>query len=288
MYKIKRFIKKLFTPVSIMMIPHDSKRTINIKVPSVGIVISVFLWLVGSIFIISVAVDSVKYYDMKNKLSFYTAQFTELNHTISTLQKAEAEFKRLLSFGSKEKILENVDTKINTQDAGSIDMDLLKDRIKKTVERVVTINSYLRERKNIYLATPVGWPIIGRVTSDFGKREDPRYGGTDFHSGMDIATSPGTHVKTTADGIVSFSGWSTGSGNLVIIEHGFGYSTFYAHNSSTVVKEGQKVKRGDIIAYSGSTGHSTGPHLHYEVWLNGRPVNPRQFIEEAKNVSKEK
>lgn len=288
MYKLKRFLKKLFTPVTIMMVPHDSNRTINLKVPSIGIVSSVLLWLVGSIYVISVAVDTVKYYHMENKLSFYTEQFIQLKATISSLKKAEAEFQRILSFGSKEKILENVDNKVNTYDAGSIDMKILKEQIKGTVEKVGAIKDFLKEQKDIYMATPKGWPIEGRITSGFGQRENPKNGGSEFHSGLDISASSGSPVKVTADGIVSFSGWSAGNGNLVVIEHGSGYSTFYAHNTSVRVSVGKRVKRGDIVAYSGSTGNSTGPHLHYEVWHNGRAVNPQGFIMEVKNVSKEK
>lgn len=278
MYKLRRFFRKLFTPVTIMLIPHDSKRTINIKLPSIGIVSSVILWLVGSIYVVSVAIDTIEYYNMKSKLNFYMGQFVELKTTISLLEKAESEFKRLLSFKSKDKILENVNSKVNIYDAGSLDMDILKDQIKNTVERVVEIQNFLKNQKDIYISTPKGWPIMGRITSEFGNRENPRYGGQEFHSGIDISAGTGTPVKATADGIVSFSGWSAGNGNLVVVEHGFGYSTFYAHNSSIVVKVGQKVKRGDIIANVGSTGNTTGPHLHYEVWHNGKPVNPIDFI----------
>ncbi|GER94519.1 M23 family peptidase [hot springs metagenome] len=278
MYKLKRFIRRLFTPVTIMLIPHDSKRTINVKLPSIGVVSSVVLWLVGSIYVISIAIDTIEYYNMKSKLNFYMGQFVELRTTISLLEKAEAEFKRLLSFKSRDKILENVDTQINVRDAGSLDMDLLKDQIKNTVEKVAEIQQFLKNQKDIYISTPKGWPVIGRITSEFGPRENPRYGGQEFHSGLDISAATGTPVRATADGIVSFAGWSAGNGNLVVVEHGFGYSTFYAHNSSIAVKVGQKVKRGDTIAYVGSTGNTTGPHLHYEVWHNGKAVNPVDFL----------
>jgi murein DD-endopeptidase MepM/ murein hydrolase activator NlpD len=288
MYKIRRIFKKLFTPVTIMMIPHDSKRTINIRLPSIGVITSAVMWVVGSIYVVSVAINTIEYYNMKTKLSLYTEQFTQLTNTISSLKKAEAEFKRLLSFGSKEKILENVDAKINIHDAGSLDMDLLKDQIKNTIERVSEIREYLKEQKDIYMATPKGWPVLGRITSGFGERQHPRTGIFEFHSALDIAATTGTPIKATADGIVSFSGWSAGNGNLVVVEHGFGYSTLYAHNSSNAVKVGQRIKRGDIIAYLGATGNATGPHLHYEVWHNGKAVNPLGFTKETKNVSKEK
>jgi murein DD-endopeptidase MepM/ murein hydrolase activator NlpD len=85
-------------------------------------------------------------------------------------------------------------------------------------------------------------------------------------------------VRATADGIVSFSGWSGGNGNLVVLEHGFGYSTFFAHNKKVNVKVGQIIKRGDIISYIGSTGNSTGPHVHYEVWKDGKSVNPYKYL----------
>jgi len=288
MYKVKRFLKKLFTPVTIMFIPHDSKRTINIRLPSIGVIMSIALWLVGSVYIISIAVSAAKYYDMKNKLNFYTEQFIEFNVTIAALKKAEAEFKRLLSFGSKEKILENVDSKITVENTGSPDMDILKDQIKNTVKTVEEIQKFLKEQKDIFMATPKGWPVEGRITSGFGYRKHPILGRQKFHSATDIAAPAGTPIKATADGVVSFSGWGTGYGNLVVIEHGFGYRTLYAHNRKNIVKVGQRVKRGDIIAHVGATGRATGPHVSYEVWLNGRAVNPANFIMEAKNVSEEK
>lgn len=289
MYKVKRFFKKLLSPVSIMMIPHDGKRTINIKVPSIGIAGSVVLWLFGSLYIFSIAVDTIEYYNMKNSLNFYTVQFTELKDTITTIKKAENEFKKLLSLGSKKEILENVTPTSGdasksgrVDDAGSLDMDTLKKQIENTVRSVGSIKEFLKEQKNIFLATPVGWPVTGKVTSVFGMRENPKHGGAEFHSGLDISAHTGTPVKATAEGIVSFSGWSQGNGNLVVIEHGFGYSTFYAHNSVTKASVGQKVKRGDVIAFVGATGNTTGPHLHYEVWHNGKATNPIAFVREVK------
>ncbi len=292
MYRARKLLRKLFTPVSIMLIPHDSKRTINFKLPSIGIISSVILWLVGTVYVISAAVGTVEYYRMKNKLNVYSARFMELQSTMVTLKNAQSEFERLLSFKSKNKILENIDSKapakVAAYDEGSMDMDVLQAQIKKTIESVDAIKDFLKEQKDVYIATPRGWPVDGRVTSEFGPRANPRDGSPEFHSGLDISVPPGTPVRVTADGIVSFAGWSTGSGNLVAVEHGFGNSTLYAHNTSIAVKVGQKVKRGDIISYSGSTGDSTGPHVHYEVRHNGKAVNPREFIMEAKNVHKQK
>src|SRR5271157_4704432 len=243
MHKAKRLLKKLFTPVTVMLIPHDSKRTINFKLPSIGIVASVILWIVGSVYVIFMAVNTAEYHRMKNQLSFYTAQFTQLESTIVTLKKAETEFERLLSFGTKNKILENVDNKVTAHDTGSIDMDLLQDQIRKTIENVDAIKDFLKNQKDIYVSTPRGWPIDSRVTSEFGPRENPKDGSPEFHSGIDISVPAETPVRATAEGIVSFSGWSRGSGNLVVIEHGLNYSTCYAHNTLVKVSVGEKVRR---------------------------------------------
>ncbi|HMK55134.1 MAG TPA: M23 family metallopeptidase [Dissulfurispiraceae bacterium] len=288
MYKIKWFVKKMFTPVSIMMVPHDSKKTINVKVPSIGIVLSILLWMVGSIYVVSIAIDAFEYQRMKNSLDYYAAQFTEMKSTMVMLKQAEAQFKGLLSRGGKKEILENIGQNQVEADTGSIDMEALKEQMRKSAESVTAVQEFLKEQRDAYLSTPHGWPVGGRVTSPFGEREAPNGGGLQFHTGIDISAPKGTPVKATADGIVSFAGWNAGSGKLVVVEHGFGYSTAYAHNSSIEVKVGQRVKRSEIISYSGSTGNSTGPHVHYEVWQQGKAVNPKQYLEVASNVSEKK
>ena len=101
---------------------------------------------------------------------------------------------------------------------------------------------------------------------------------------MDISCSMKTPIHATADGVVSHSGWVNGSGQVVILEHGCGFSTIYAHNSSNVVRAGQKVHKGDIVAYVGMTGKTTGPHVHYEIWKDGRTINPQPYLyERAQN-----
>lgn len=278
MSRTRRFFRKAFTPITIMLIPHSNSRPLSLKIPSIGVILSIAMWLIGSIYVLSMAVNTFEYRMMKEKLNYYSGQFIEIRATMNALKKAESEFRNLFSLGSKEKVLENV----YPTDSGSIDMDALKDQIKNTMEKVNGIREYLKEQKDIYLATPKGWPVMGRVTSYYGSRENPLHGGRDFHSGVDISTHSGTPVRATADGVVSFSGWSGGSGNLVVLEHGFGYSTFYAHNRENTVRVGQQVKRGDILAYSGSTGSSTGPHSHYEIWKDGGHINPMPFIEGRK------
>jgi murein DD-endopeptidase MepM/ murein hydrolase activator NlpD len=127
-------------------------------------------------------------------------------------------------------------------------------------------------------ATPSLLPAQGWISSEFGHRINPFSGRKTFHAGLDIANFTGTPVYSPADGVVSFAGPRGGYGNVVQIDHGFGIITRYGHNSRIVVKRGDRVRRGEKIAEIGSTGRSTAPHLHYEVVLNGKPVNPRPFI----------
>lgn len=126
--------------------------------------------------------------------------------------------------------------------------------------------------------TPSIWPVTGTITSSFGYRGNPIGGGTGFHEGIDIAVDYGTPVRATAAGTVSMAGWGDGYGNLVEIDHGNGFVTRYGHNSMVLVVQGQTVKAGDIISLAGSTGRSTGPHVHYEVRVNGTPTDPMLFL----------
>lgn len=130
------------------------------------------------------------------------------------------------------------------------------------------------------LAVPDRWPLKGWLTSGFGFRHSPVRGGSQFHSGLDIASPIGTEILAPSNGIVSFSGWKGGYGRTVVLDHGFGFQTVYGHNSKLFVKEGEIVKRGARIALVGRTGKSTGPHLHYEVHVDGVPVNPLHLIHE--------
>ena len=127
--------------------------------------------------------------------------------------------------------------------------------------------------------TPSIWPTTGVITSDFGARVDPVYGGQSYHEGIDIADDYGTQVVATAAGTVTFAGPTDGGyGNLVEIDHGNGIVTRYGHNSVVLVSPGQQVRQGDVISLMGSTGKSTGSHLHYEVDVNGSPVDPIVFL----------
>lgn len=128
---------------------------------------------------------------------------------------------------------------------------------------------------------PSIWPVIGEITGHFGERLDPFSGEGAFHAGMDIASHYGDAIHATADGVVTFVDKRAGYGMLVIIDHGFGVSTWYGHLSRFNTQVGMHVKRGDVIGFEGDTGRSTGPHLHYEVRIYNTPINPWRYLQHS-------
>jgi len=260
-----------------MVVPHGNHKPRNLKVPIAGIFIPLALAVVGSGYVCYLALDGLEYkaqhYAMTEKVEFYSEQFDQWDSTVTALKTVEGEFRELFSMESKDEVLENVDTSF----IGSLEIPDLIDELKETINTVEEIKDYLRTQKDVYMATPKGFPASGHISSRYGKRKDPFSGETTFHSGIDISSKLGSPVRATADGVVSHSGWTNKSGFVVVIEHGCGFSTLYAHNKSNTVKIGNRVKRGDIIGYVGSTGKSTGPHVHYEVWKNGRTVDARKY-----------
>ncbi len=161
--------------------------------------------------------------------------------------------------------------------------------LSKEVDRLLSVSSerekelaelsnFLEDQKLMLSHIPSIWPAEGWVTSGFGYRSSPFTSSKKFHHGMDIANNIGTPIHSPADGIVIYTGSRDGYGRTLVINHGFGLTTRYAHCSEFKVKVGKRVKRGDLVATVGNTGRSTGPHLHYEVRLNNIPQNPRRYI----------
>ena len=126
--------------------------------------------------------------------------------------------------------------------------------------------------------TPSIWPVLGHITGSFGERLDPFSGEGAFHTGVDVASDYGAAVHATADGVVTIADDHAGYGRLVIIDHGFGITTWYAHLSAFSTVPGTRVKRGEVVGYTGISGRSTGPHVHYEVRVNNAPVNPWRYM----------
>ncbi len=157
-------------------------------------------------------------------------------------------------------------------------IDTMSFRSRRLTSQLTMLEDKLSQRSQALASTPSISPVRGILTDGFGGRSDPFTGEKGIHTAVDISSAYGQPILSPADGIVVKSEWANGYGNVVFLSHGFGYSTRYGHLSSFNVKPGQKVSRGDVIGYVGSTGRSTGPHLHYEVRLNGNPVNPMAYI----------
>jgi murein DD-endopeptidase MepM/ murein hydrolase activator NlpD len=157
-------------------------------------------------------------------------------------------------------------------------IDTMSFRSRKLTSQLAILEEKLSERSQALASTPSIAPVRGILTDGFGGRSDPFTGEKGMHMALDISSAHGQPILAPADGIVVKAEWANGYGHVIFLSHGLGYSSRYGHLSSFNVKPGQKVSRGDVIGYVGSTGRSTGPHLHYEVRLNGRPVNPLAYI----------
>jgi murein DD-endopeptidase MepM/ murein hydrolase activator NlpD len=165
---------------------------------------------------------------------------------------------------------------------GSTDVALtvLSNLLGAMSSRLETVRDSVERRHMLAAATPSIWPISGylRLTSNFGSRKDPFDHETAFHPGLDISADYGAPVLATADGTVTSAGYDGPYGNMIVLDHGFGISTKYGHLSRIAVTETQQVKRGQTIGYVGSTGRSTGPHLHYEIWMDEHLTNPMNLL----------
>ena len=158
-------------------------------------------------------------------------------------------------------------------------LDSLSVTIDDRSRQLAALETLILSRELARQIVPGGRPVeSGYISSFFGKRPDPFTGETAFHAGLDFAGAPGTRVLAAADGVISYAGKDKDYGKMIEITHGNGYVTRYAHNSSLLVEPGQTVRRGDPLALMGSTGRSTGTHLHFEVLRDGRPVNPMSFV----------
>ena len=238
------------------------------------------------------------------KIQDFAGKISLLDDEMERLENFHAKFKILTQKDRKPKsvILKGIGGSLVDHSAASI---FPEDDHTRKVEKITRefdelMSQSTRQKKNIYEVEnfiepvdtkepfvpampsipplPTTWPALGRITSVFGFRLSPWTGTQRKHSGIDISAHFGTPVRATGDGVVVFRGRDGGYGNTIVLDHGHGYLSKYAHLSRFQVRYGEYVRRGDIIGAVGSTGLSTGPHLHYEVKLNGEPVNPKRFL----------
>jgi murein DD-endopeptidase MepM/ murein hydrolase activator NlpD len=216
---------------------------------------------------------------------------------LSRMAAVDSQFRKLLKLGNRKEVLSEFTGMGGPTEEDSAKfsklllekndqlMDKVNASLKLTNQQAAQqeasfkeINVFLDKQRSILAATPSIWPVKGWITSGFGKRASPLTGEPGRHMGVDIANEVNTPIRATADGIVTYAGWETGYGRLVAVEHGYGFSTRYGHCARVDVKVGDEIKRGQIIGYVGSTGRSTGSHVHYEVRIHGMPVDPEKYL----------
>jgi murein DD-endopeptidase MepM/ murein hydrolase activator NlpD len=229
---------------------------------------------------------------------------THLNALARRMGQLQAEVLRLNALGQRLTRMAGIDPRefnFNAEPAmggpergigGSVSIDVgttldrLGAEIDKKRERLAALEGLLLDRKLSAAVTPAGWPVDGGwVSSGFGMRADPFTGQQSFHDGVDIASRLDSRVLAMGDGVVSYSGEKAGYGIMVEVTHESGLVTRYAHTRSTLVKVGDRVARGNPIATVGTTGRSTGPHLHFEVVRNGQAVNPARYLQHGTPMS---
>lgn len=294
--------------LSIMLIPHSQDRVRVIKISSFYLKISLLL-AVLIIFISGLMIINIKLSNHKKSLESNIENLSKLNIEQKNMisEKANA----IKSLEEREKI---IDDKINqftqrykdmaekylSDEPGSKtnrsgdrtertfvdDIRVLKDNLDELINensnqtKDISGLAQIEDKLKKYTATiPTLWPAKGRLSSQYGEREDPFNYSERFHAGIDIAADWGSDILAAADGTVITSGTMPGYGKAVVVSHGHGLTTLYGHISAAVAKEGQKIKKGQLVARVGSTGRSTGPHLHFEVRINGTPVDPLKYLD---------
>ena len=158
------------------------------------------------------------------------------------------------------------------------ELDLLTTTVSEEGQSLRALERFIAKAGRVLAALPSRWPVRGAVNSEFGRRLSPWTGAPEFHAGIDISSDRGTAVKAPAPGTVIFAGLRAEYGNTVIVDHGNDIKSLYGHLQKIQVTSGQRVERGQVIAISGNTGKSSGPHLHYEILVKDQPVNPRGYL----------
>jgi len=228
----------------------------------------------------------LKFAEEINSLKANLLELNNFEKKIRTIANIENNSEQSGSFGVGGSVLEDIDIRVPVSKKSNSLMRDMHEQVKLLTLASInqekgfeSLYEHLEDKLNLLASTPSIRPIKGGwISSGFGYRRSPFTGRREFHRGLDIAAQKGTPIFATADGVVTFAGNKGLMGKMIVIDHGYGMVTRYGHIYKLKKKRGDKVKRGDIIGLLGSTGRSTGPHVHYEVRLNGVPVNPQKYI----------
>jgi len=233
--------------------------------------------------------------NQRSQIQFFSARIEDLEKQLSKLKEFDKKIRIIANLEKGQETTASMGMggpspsdirdklKKEKDDAGLVqqmksDVERLQSEAMSREDSLSELEKLLQVKREMLAHTPSVWPVQGWVTSGFGYRTNPFTGLTQMHEGLDVSNRLGTPVIAPSNGIVSDVGNDNAVGKVVVIFHGFGMTSRYGHLSKVLVKTGQRVKRGDKIAEVGMTGKTTGPHLHYEVKINGVPINPARYI----------
>lgn len=310
---LRRWRKEVNRRLTIMVIPHGVARPRQISFSLPFLAILFISWTALTTWAGFAASDRFDYWRAKVnshflqlKLTYLTNQVNQSRAMLDEVKGLETELRTMIGLGSRDAIIQTDSTTPRSSDRSlggpsvsdaqalermleskipdmsfeelAQEVRALRSEAAARIESSRRLSDQISAERQVFRRTPNLWPVSGYLTSHFGFRLSPIDGFRESHQGMDIAGPAGSSIRATADGVVKLAGWAGGYGNVVVIDHGLGYSTRYGHNRQLLVRTGDKVKRGQIIALMGQTGKATGPHCHYEVWYNGRAMNPARFL----------
>lgn len=308
---MKSFFKRLFAEkVTLILMADLAGKMSRFSIPRNLVKFGLFMLLIGATgfgyFSYNLLSIQLQMGELEELRQISLRQKRDIQHFALRIDDFQNQLARLEKFDKKLRIITALDTVTDTTDKFGVggpnesEFDSFKDGSeqysatllqqlnedlnhfsKKARQQEISlheVDAFFKDQSSLLTSTPSIWPTKGWVTSGFGYRVSPFTNLRELHEGIDVATHMNAPIISPASGVVIEATRDAGYGNLIEIDHGYGVTTRYGHNSINLVKRGDRVKRGQIIAKIGSTGRSTGPHLHYEVMLNGVPVNPFRYI----------
>ena len=303
--KIKELLGELRRKVTVVFIHHGKIKPFKFNFSVLFLLIVFFGWTGMTLWAGFISGKHIDYLAikadnkiMKARMLFFADQIKKSKEMLAQVKQNDDHIRSLLAMDSKRIIIENdlgaggptpiessalsmllsgkIDT-IDYQDISKQSFELLEE-YKASMKSYSEVINHIAKQREMFRYTPSIWPCKGIISSPYGIRFHPIFNTKFFHPAIDIANKKNTPIVATADGVVAFSGWMRGYGNVIAIEHGHKYRTVYAHLAKMLVKKGELVTKGQEIAKMGSTGRSTGPHVHYELHLNKRPINPMKYL----------
>jgi murein DD-endopeptidase MepM/ murein hydrolase activator NlpD len=326
MSKFIKVKKELKRKVTVMFIHHGNVKPVRLSISLLLLCVAVVSWTSITLWAGYLASRHIDYLKTKTdnqimqfRMLFFANQLEKTKNMFEKVQMNDDKIRSLLSLRTRKAIIEddsvdkflgeggpteaqaNALLSLLSGSANPINYavltkqtNLLNEQYKYMQKSYTEIISHIKQQRTLFMATPRGYPTEGTISSYYGLRRNPFFNTNDFHFGVDIANVRNTPIRVTANGKVIFSGWQSGYGNVVVVDHGYKYRTLYAHLLKRLVSVGDDVTRGQVIARMGDTGTATGTHLHYEVHIQGKAVNPVSFLTDrtynysgGKNVKKE-